>query len=73
MNSIQYFWRCAHHPSAINNFFVERSTCEWSCHTQELKWHHGGVHPMPKSWGSAHRAIPARRGSGTIADQIFGP
>ena len=47
----QHYWRCAHHPSSIANFFEKRTTCEWGCHTQELQWYHGGVHPMPKSWG----------------------
>jgi hypothetical protein len=44
-----YYWRCAHHTSAIDNFFDHRLTCEWSCHTQELQWHHNGMHPMPKT------------------------
>jgi hypothetical protein len=60
-----HYWRCAHHTSAIENFFDHRMTCEWGCHAQELQWHHTGVHPMPKSWGE-------RRGMGSIADQIFG-
>jgi len=68
----QYYWRCAHHPSAIDNFFEKLAGCEWMCHAQELRWHHSGAHPMPKSWGSAHSAIPARHGMGSIADQIFG-
>jgi len=24
--------------------------CEWGCHTQELRWYHHGMHPLPKSW-----------------------
>jgi hypothetical protein len=56
----QHYWRCAHHTSAIQNFFEQRNSCEWCCHTQELQWYHGGEHPLPKSW------------SGRLADQIFG-
>jgi hypothetical protein len=52
----QYFWRCAHHPSSIVNFFDSRTECMWECHTQELKWYHGGVHPMPKSWPAVRAA-----------------
>ncbi len=50
----QHFWCCAHHPSAIQNFFEKRHECEWECHTQELKWYHSGKNPMPKSWGTPH-------------------
>ena len=50
----QRYWRCAHHPSAIENFFEKRTLCEWDCHTQELMWFHNGTHPMPKSWGTPH-------------------
>jgi len=46
----QHFWRCAHHPSALQNFQDERTECMWECHTQELKSWHNGSHPMPKSW-----------------------
>lgn len=45
LHPVQFFWRCAHHPSAIENFFEKRTTCEWGCHTQELKWYHHGMHP----------------------------
>ena len=48
----QYHWRCAHHPSSIENFFDFRTTCEWDCHTQELRWYHNGEHPLPTSWGT---------------------
>lgn len=48
----QYFWRCAHHPRAIENFFEKRVTCELDCHTTNLEWHHRGIHPMPKSWST---------------------
>jgi hypothetical protein len=43
----QLFWRCEHHPLAIDNFFAQRAECEWCCHTQELRWHHNGTHPTP--------------------------
>jgi hypothetical protein len=59
VTEFQYFWRCAHHPSSIDNFFAGRTECMWECHTQELKWYHGGVHPMPKSWP----AVRDRKGS----------
>lgn len=48
----QHYWRCAHHPIAIKNFFEGRTECEWECHLTELKWYHSGVHPTPKSWGT---------------------
>lgn len=56
----QHFWRCAHYPLSIENFFSGRTTCEWGCHTQELKWWHCGVHPMPKSWGWSDAANDPR-------------
>lgn len=65
MSEHQHFWRCAHHPSAIDNFFETRITCEWQCHETQLKSFDSGFHQRPKSWS-------ARRGFGTIADQIFG-
>ena len=46
----QIFWRCAHHTSAMENFFEKRATCEWDCHCQPLRWFDKGVHPLPKSW-----------------------
>jgi hypothetical protein len=56
----QRYWRCAHYPSALENFQSTRQTCEWDCHTQKLEWWHGGEHPMPKSWGTPpeDRALP---------------
>jgi hypothetical protein len=42
---VQMYWKCAHHPSALENFFGDRYTCEWMCHTQELRPHHSGFHP----------------------------
>ncbi len=50
----QYFWRCAHYPSALDNFQANRTTCEWECHTQELKWYNHGFHPVPNSWPAVH-------------------
>lgn len=49
----QYYWRCEHHPSAIENFFTNRETCEFECHKQPLRWHDSGFHQPPKSWGGA--------------------
>lgn len=54
--SFQHYWRCAHHPSSIANFFEKRTTCEWECHTQELRWYHNGEHPLPKSWPAVRAA-----------------
>lgn len=51
---VQHFWRCAHHPSAIDNHFDKLLGCEWDCQTQSLRWHHNGEHPMPKSWGTPY-------------------
>ena len=48
MSSFQLLWRCAHHTSALENFFERRTSCEWECDTQELKWYHGGEYPEPK-------------------------
>lgn len=44
----QQYWRCFHHPSAIDNFFEHRTKCEWECETQELQWWHHGDHPEPQ-------------------------
>ena len=52
----QYYWRCAHHTSAIQNFFEQRNTCEWCCHAQRLQWHDSGYHPLPNSWSGAFSA-----------------
>lgn len=54
--TVQHYWRCAHHPSAIENFFAKPQLlgCEWDCQTQSLRWYHNGEHPMPKSWGTPH-------------------
>ena len=53
----QHYWRCKHHPSAIDNFFHSRTMCEWSCHAEELRWYHNGEHPLPKSWGGLPKTI----------------
>jgi len=50
MTDYQHFWRCAHYPSAMTNFFLNLKKCEWSCNEQPLRWHHLGSHPLPKSW-----------------------
>lgn len=52
MSAFQRFWRCAHHPSAIENFYDGRTTCEWDCHTTTLQPHHGGFHQLPQNWGT---------------------
>lgn len=47
LHAFQNFWRCAHHPSAMENFFTDITACEWECHTQKLEWYHSGEHPLP--------------------------
>lgn len=39
----QFYWRCAHYPSALANFF-RRDLCEHGCHKAELLWHDNGFH-----------------------------
>jgi hypothetical protein len=51
----QHYWRCAHHPSAIDNFFERRTLCVFECHAQLLEWHHNGMHPAPASWSNHPR------------------
>lgn len=38
----QVYWRCAHYPSAFQNFF-EKKTCAHGCHATELRWFDHGV------------------------------
>lgn len=57
MTDHQRFWRCAHHPSAIDNFFGALTTCEWGCHDEALRWYHRGNHPLPKSWGTPPKPL----------------
>lgn len=42
--AVQLFWRCAHHPSALVNFFAQRAVCQLDCHRTELRWHDNGTH-----------------------------
>lgn len=56
----QKFWRCAHHTSAIQNFFEKRHECEWGCHEQELEWYHNGTHQTPKSWKLKDDSLSSR-------------
>jgi hypothetical protein len=53
--TFQYFWRCAHHPSAIENFFDVRTMCDRGCHAERLRWHHNGTHQLPGTWRVAQR------------------
>ena len=53
----QHYWCCAHHPSAIDNFFEGRLLCAWECHAEELKWYHNGQSPAPQSWGERTRLV----------------
>jgi hypothetical protein len=43
----QRFWRCEHHPSAIDNYFVhKRFGCEHACEKTELRpWDNGTCKP----------------------------
>ena len=63
----QHYWRCAHYPSAIDNFFDGRTACEWMCHTTPLHSYDSGFHQPPKSWGSELRQYERRGG---MVDQI---
>jgi hypothetical protein len=38
------FWRCVHHPSAIDNWWAKRD-CEFGCHKNELRWYDNGCSP----------------------------
>lgn len=49
--NFQHYWRCAHHPSCIENFFESRQRCEWDCHTTALHSTDSGYHRPPLSWG----------------------
>lgn len=55
MSDFQHYWRCAHHPSAIDNFFEKRATCEWQCHETPLRSHDSGIHQPPKSWAEPQK------------------
>jgi hypothetical protein len=39
----QRFWRCEHHPVAIDNFSEGTHICEWGCDLTKLEWHHNGT------------------------------
>jgi hypothetical protein len=43
--NIQWFWRCAHFPSSMANFYDKREHCDWRCDTNELRWFHNGCSP----------------------------
>jgi len=62
----QHFWRCAHYPSALQNFQDNRTECEWECTCVPLKWYHNGTHPQPKSWP----AVRDRKGSLSAARDL---
>lgn len=44
----QAFWKCAHYPSSIDNFF-NADSCEHGCDRTELRWYHNGCHPKPQT------------------------
>lgn len=39
----QYFFKCEHHPMAIENFFKNIENCEYGCHTNEPTWSSNGM------------------------------
>lgn len=41
----QDFWRCKHHPSAINNYYIDRDYCGYGCEKNELRWFDNGCKP----------------------------
>lgn len=38
----QEFWRCKHHPSAINNWYDGETACGYGCEKSELRWFDNG-------------------------------
>jgi hypothetical protein len=40
--SFQNFWRCKHHPSALDNYFARRE-CTMGCNMNELRWFDNGT------------------------------
>jgi|SRR5271163_4484355 len=47
-SNYQWFWRCKHYPSSIDNWawaqeHHNRDRCEAGCHTTELRWYDNGV------------------------------
>jgi hypothetical protein len=53
MSEFQYFWRCEHHPSAIDNWAYAMSlegivsvSCEYCCDSRRYapRWHDNGFH-----------------------------
>jgi hypothetical protein len=40
--SFQNFWRCEHHPSALDNYFARRE-CTMGCNMNELRWFDNGT------------------------------
>jgi len=61
----QHYWRCVHHPSAIDNFFNTevareggRRMCKHGCDMVPLKSTDSGLHPMPhgsRAWAELQR------------------
>jgi hypothetical protein len=47
LSETQRFWRCEHHPSAIDNWDVWREYCEHGCDKSELRWSDNGTHVTP--------------------------
>ena len=43
----QYFWRCEHHTSALENWHLGYIECGHGCEKTELKWYEGGTHVAP--------------------------
>jgi hypothetical protein len=43
---MQQFWRCEHHPSALQNYQDEIEACVFGCHLNELRWWDNGCKPQ---------------------------
>ncbi len=43
----QAYMACGHYPDAISNHFEGRTSCEFCCEKEPLKWFDNGHHRMP--------------------------
>ncbi len=43
----QNYMACGHYPNAISNHFEGRTSCEFCCEKEPLKWFDNGHHRMP--------------------------
>jgi hypothetical protein len=42
-HEVQQYWRCEHHPSALQNYQEELEVCAYGCHLNELRWWENGT------------------------------